>query len=271
MASLEQVIFFSLLGGLFSLSVAIILLYRDRGARILAEYATPFAAGALLSAAFLDLLKEGLELGGADTVLKWALGGLLAFFLLESVLSWFHHHHEHEGGVDPTVSFVITGDVIHNFIDGAAIAAAFLVNVPTGIATTLAVAAHEIPQEVGDFGLMLSKGLRRGQAILVNVLSALATTLAAVIFFKLGSENESLLTPLLGLTAGFFIYIAASDIIPTIHESRTRRKLNIKSILLLAGVLLVGFTTSIAHNYIDVHDSQADGHSQSSSVHHDDH
>lgn len=269
MASLSEVIFFSLIGGVFSLIGGILLLSHKKGAKLLAVYATPFAAGALLGAAFLDLLKEGLENGSAETVLHWTLGGLLVFFLLESLLNWFHHHHEHgEGHVDPTVSFVIFGDTLHNFIDGAAIAAAFLISTPTGIVTTLAVAAHEIPQEIGDFGLMLSKGLSRLKALMVNVFSAFATTIGAILFFTLGKNNETLLTALLGLTAGFFIYIAVSDIIPTIHESKNRRTLNIKSLLLLAGVAVVAITTNIAHKYVETDTSgQVDTHVEQQASH----
>lgn len=232
-----------------------------KGIKLLSEYATPFAAGALLAAAFLDLLKEGLAGGSAEAVLNWTLGGLLVFFLLESLLSWFHHHHEHaDHKVDPTVSLVIVGDTLHNFIDGAAIAAAFLISTPTGIVTTLAVAAHEIPQEIGDFGLLLNKGLSRTRALLANIGSALATTVGAIIFFTLGKDNEALLTALLGLAAGFFIYIAVSDIIPSIHESTSRRVLNIKSLLLLLGVLIVGVATTVAHQYIDAgHESEKPG------------
>lgn len=257
MANLPEVIFFSLIGGVFSLIGGVLLLYRKKTADILAEYATPFAAGALLAAAFLDLLKEGVEHGEGETVLQWALGGLLFFFLLESLLTWFRHHHEHndkgknDKHVDPTVGLVVIGDTVHNFIDGAAIAAAFLVSVPTGIVTTMAVAAHEIPQEIGDFGLMLKKGMSRSHVLLVNILSALATTVAAILFFQIGRENESLILALLGLTAGFFIYIAVSDIIPAIHDSKNRRSLNIKSLLLILGVVLVGVITSVAHGYID--------------------
>lgn len=251
MATLTQVIFFSLIGGIFSLIGGALLLTSKRRAKAIAEYVTPFAAGALLAAAFLDLLKEGLEMGSSEAVLRWTLAGLLLFFLLESLLNWFHHHHEHKDNhVDPTVSLVIIGDTVHNFIDGAAIAAAFLISVPTGIVTTLAVAAHEIPQEIGDFGLMLNKGLKRSHVLWVNVMSALATTVGAVIFFKLGQDNEPLVVALLGLTAGFFIYIAVSDIIPSIHDSKTRRTLNIKSLLLLLGVAVVGVTTTVVRSFI---------------------
>lgn len=248
------VIFFALIGGVVSLIGGALLLADAKRAKTVAEYATPFAAGALLAAAFLDLLKEGVETEEASIVLAWTLAGLLMFFVLESGLRWFSHHHEHDhkdDKVDPTVSLVIIGDTVHNFIDGAAIAAAFLVSVPVGVVTTLAVAIHEIPQEIGDFGLMLKKGMRRRQVLTVNFLSALATVVGAIIFYQLGRTHESLIAILLGMTAGFFIYIAVSDIIPTIHSSKTRRAINIKSLLLLLGVLVVGITTTIAHSYID--------------------
>lgn len=255
------VIFFALIGGVVSLIGGALLLADAKRAKTVAEYATPFAAGALLAAAFLDLLKEGLETEDATIVLAWTLAGLLLFFVLESFLRWFGHHHEHEhkdDKVDPTVSLVVIGDTVHNFIDGAAIAAAFLVSVPVGIVTTLAIAIHEIPQEIGDFGLMLKKGMRRKQVLLVNFVSALATVVGAALFYQLGRTHESLIAILLGITAGFFIYIAVSDIIPTIHGSKTRRALNIKSLLLLLGVLVVGVTTTLAHSYIDHgHDHQS--------------
>ncbi len=272
---MPEVIFFSLIGGIFSLIGGALLITKESRAKAVAEYATPFAAGALLAAAFLDLLKEGLAQADAEVILLWTLGGLLFFFILESALNWFHHHHEHDehevDHVDPTVSLVITGDIIHNFIDGIAIAAAFLVSVPTGIVTTIAIAAHEIPQEIGDFGLMLKKGLSRKKVLIVNILSALATTVAAVIFYSMGQTNSALIPSLLGVTAGFFIYIAVSDIIPTIHHSTTRKSLNIKSGLLLLGVLVVGVTTTVAHDYIDHgHDDHQDSHQEESHKHESD-
>ncbi len=268
------VIFFALIGGIFSLIGGALLLTDAKRAKVVAEYATPFAAGALLAAAFLDLLKEGLETESSEVVLMWTLCGLLLFFVLESVLHWFHHHHEHDDHkddkVDPTVSLVIIGDTVHNFIDGAAIAAAFLVSTPVGIVTTLAIAAHEIPQEIGDFGLMLKKGMRRRQVLLVNFISALATVIGAVLFYQLGQTHEGLIAALLGAAAGFFIYIAVSDIIPGIHTSGTRRAINIKSLLLLVGVLVVGVTTTVAHNYVEDghgHGSESSQHDHSDDAH----
>src|SRR3990167_8401484 len=162
MANYGHVIFFSLIGGVFSLIGGILMLSHKKLAEILADYATPFAAGALLAAVFMDLLKDGLAEASEDTVLFATMLGLVLFFFAERFLHWFHHHHQHAGS-DPTVGLIVVGDTIHNALDGVAIAAAFLISVPTGIVTTIAVATHEIPQEIGDFGLLLAKGMTRGK------------------------------------------------------------------------------------------------------------
>ncbi len=247
MATYTQVIFFSLVGGLFSLIGAVLLLGHRKTAKTLADYATPFAAGALLSAVFLDLLKDGLDQASTETVMTATLVGIILFFLAERFLHWFHHHHQHENS-DPTVSLIIIGDTVHNALDGVAIAAAFLISVPTGIVTTIAVAAHEIPQEIGDFGLLLSKGMKRSKVLWVNIISALATTAAAVITFALGSEDKLPVGALIGISAGFLLYIAMSDIIPEIHEKSTNHRLfELQPLLLLIGAITVAIAIQLAH------------------------
>lgn len=251
MATYTHVIIFSLLGGLISLAGALIFLRSKTSADKLAKYATPFAAGALLAAVFLDLLKEGVAESSVDTVMMAALAGILIFFLAERLLHWFHHHHQHESS-DPSKSLIIVGDTAHNVLDGVAIAAAFLVSVPTGIVTTIAVAAHEIPQEIGDFGLLLKKGMPRKKVLWVNIFSALATTVAAVITFALGSADKLPIGLLLGLSAGFLLYIALSDVIPEIHESASKKHiLDWQPILLILGVVIVGLSINLSHKYID--------------------
>lgn len=263
MATYAHVIFFALAGGLISLAGGLVLLSRKNWANNLAKYAMPFAAGALLSAVFLDLLHEGVEEAEARTVLLSALVGVLLFFFAERFLHWFHHHHQHEGERDPAVSLIITGDIIHNALDGVAIAAAFLVSVPTGIVTTIAVAAHEIPQEIGDFGLLLAKGMKRAKVLLVNVVSALATVVAAVITFALGSADALPLGVLIGLSAGFLLYIATSDIIPDIHERAPKHRLfDWQPLLLLAGAVIVGVAIELAHGYLE----NGQGHAEHSAV-----
>lgn len=253
MATYADIIIFSIIGGIFSLVGGLFLLSSKKGAEALAKFATPFAAGALLAAVFLDLLKEGIEKDKTDTVLLATLTGILLFFLAERFLRWFHHHHENEDKKsDPSVSLIIAGDTLHNALDGVAIASAFLISIPTGIVTTLAVAAHEIPQEIADFGLLLGKGLSRMKVLLVNVLSAAATLVAAVATFALGSEDKLPIGLLLGVSAGFLLYIAMSDIIPTIHEKTSKKSLfNIQPLLLLIGVMVVGLVITLTHNYIE--------------------
>lgn len=253
MAHYGHIIIFSLLGGTVSLLGGVILLSKRSWADRLARYATPFAAGSLLAAVFLDLLKEGVEQAAPYTVLLSTLIGMLLFFLAERFLHWFHHHHaDKESHTDATTGLVIVGDTLHNALDGIAIAASFLVSVPTGIITTIAVAAHEIPQEMGDFGLLLKKGLSRKKVLMVNVLSAMATLVTALFVFWLGRDAALPTGVMLGLSAGFLLYIAASDIIPTIHDETPKDKLfDIRPLLLILGAVLVGVTINLAHKYVE--------------------
>ncbi len=250
MANYWYVIFYSLVGGVFSLIGGILMLSRKNLAENLAAYATPFAAGALLAAVFMDLLKDGLEEASVNTVLMSTMIGLVTFFFAERFLHWFHHHHQHKekGHSDPTISLIVVGDTIHNALDGVAIAAAFLISIPTGIVTTIAVAAHEIPQEIGDFGLLLGKGMSRSKVLWVNVISALATTVMAVITFALGSQSKLPLGVLIGISAGFLLYIATSDLIPEIHEKASNKRLfELQPLLLLLGVVVVSISIQLAH------------------------
>ncbi len=253
MATYWHVLFYSLIGGIFSLIGGIILLSRKKSAKTLTKYATPFAAGALLAAVFLDLLPDALEENAMHAALTWTLVGLVLFFFLEHFLHWFHHHHEHnkqtEQQAHRDVPLIVIGDTIHNALDGIAIAGSFLISVPTGIVTTIAVAAHEIPQEIGDFGLLLARGMSRKKILIVNALSALATTVLALITFRLGSSDSLPLGAIIGLSAGFLLYIATSDLIPTIHEHAKGKRhfFDVHSIMLLAGVLLVAVSVELAH------------------------
>lgn len=203
--------------------------------------AMPFGAGALLAAAFLDLLPEAFEQGDPRELLLWTLGGFLAFFIFERSVSWFHRHHEHdaERKNDSQRKLIVIGDLMHNAIDGVAIGAAFVVNPALGIITTIAVSAHEIPKELGTFALLLSRGWRDRTVLLANVATAVATIVMAVIVYLLGTSEQLPIAVFLATTAGFFVYIAASDIIPDIHEQPHRIGM-IQAFALLVGVVLVG-------------------------------
>lgn len=267
MTNYLYVIFFSLVGGLFSLAGGIVMLSKKSIAEKLALFATPFAAGALLGASFFELLPESIEQTAGGVATRWALLGIVLFFLLEHFIHWFHHNHSHDDNHEgPVAPLIIIGDSIHNFIDGIAIGAAFLINVPTGIVVALAVAAHEIPQEIGDFGLLLKSGYSRAKVLLVNAASALMSTVGAVLTFWVGSRAELPVGELLGLTAGLFIYIAASDLIPAIHHGALKKSPNyVAAGLLLLGILVVGVVTDYAHEHIDV----SHGHEMSQQEHAD--
>lgn len=243
MTQFFEVLAFSLLAGILSISVGIILISKQSLAKKLAVYATPFAAGALLAAVFLDLLPEGIEASGdAEKVLFWTLIGIAFFFMLERFLTWFHHHHsqdEHEN--KSKASLIVVGNSLHNALDGVAIATAFLISVPVGIVTTIAVILHEVPHGIGDFGLLLSHKFSRKKVLLMNLVIAISIPIAASIAYFLGSNNAIPLGPLLGISAGFLLYISLSDIIPSIHENTPKHKLlDIRPILLIVGVVVVG-------------------------------
>ena len=252
-ASLGYIIIFSLVGGLLSLIGAVLLLGSDKAAAVLAQYATPFAAGALLAAVFLDLLPEGTAEGDGRQVLLATLLGIVLFFMLERFLHWFHHHHEHQSALPQRrpKGLIILGDTLHNGLDGMAIAAAFLIDVPTGIVTAVAVAAHELPQEIGDFGLLLARGLSRGRVLLVNVMSALATLVTALATYWLGDADRLPTDWLLGVSAGFLLYIALSDLIPSIHQEASKKHLVEKQTgLLLLGIAAVALVIGLAGRFV---------------------
>lgn len=228
--TLFYILFFTFLGSVVSLIGGVLLLAKEKLALKFSHYLLAFAAGVLLGAAFLDLLPEAGEMS------QMAVIGVLAFFLIERFV---HHHQKHDGEGKQIVSLIVVGDSVHNFIDGVAIAASFLVSVPLGITTTIAVAAHEIPQEIADFGLMLHQGVKKNKILLINFFSALTAMMGAVLTFVAQEQIEGFLPAILGLTAGFFIYIAASDLIPEIHNEDRKNVALAETILLLGGVLII--------------------------------
>jgi len=248
-----QVIFFSFIGSVASLAGGIYMLYgRARVARVLQKVAVPFAAGALLAAAFFDLLPEALEQAESHAVLTWTLVGFLGFFVAERGLHWFHHHHEEDAPRTSNRALIVIGDTLHNFMDGLAIGATFLVSPASGIITTLAVSAHEVPREIGDFGLLLSKGMTRKRVFMVSFFAALAGVAGAVLMFGFGEVVHLPTAILLSLTAGFFIYIAASDIIPSIHQKEDRALANTETAVLIGGTILVALLITVIHQFVAV-------------------
>lgn len=222
LSTLGYILIFTFVGSVISLIGGVLLLLNRHLAEKISHFLISFAAGTLLGTAFFDLLPEAVEQSGAREVFSFALFGFLFFFVLERFIHWMHHHnHEHEED-KPTVALIMFGDSIHNFIDGIVIAATFMVSIPLGIVTSLAVAAHEIPQEIGDFAVMLKRGVNPRKVLLFNFLGALAAMTGAILTFYFGAKIENMLFIFISITAGFFIYISASDLIPEIHEKNKR-------------------------------------------------
>jgi len=245
---LFNIILFTFLGSVVSLVGGIILLYKQKFTLKISHLLVSFAAGTLLGTAFFDLLPEALKAFDSGPTHKsgniflWVLVGILSFFLFERFIHWFHYHGDEETGQakgEPAIPLIIFGDSLHNFIDGVVIAGTFLVSVPLGIITALAVGAHEIPQEIGDFAILLDKGLSAKKVLIFNIASALTAMVGAILMFVLREKIAGFLPVFLSLTAGFFIYIASSDLIPEIHHEKRKGFALYETILLLLGVLVV--------------------------------
>ncbi|MBI4078768.1 MAG: ZIP family metal transporter [Candidatus Levybacteria bacterium] len=256
MSTLGYILLFTFIGSIGALIGGILLLSREKFALKISHFLASFAAGVLLGTAFFDLLPEALHEAASNAaigeegidVFFWTLFGIIIFFLTERFIHWFHHHedfHDHKMESKSTLPLIIFGDAMHNFIDGVVIAATFMASVPLGVVTALAVFAHEIPQEIGDFGLMLHKGLRKKKIILVNVLSAAVSFIGAIATYLLGGIVEGYVPVFLAITAGFFIYIASSDLIPEIHHEKRRGFAIIESFLLVVGIAVIWVTVSL--------------------------
>lgn len=252
MELLAYILGFTFIGSIASLIGGIVLLYKEKFASRISHLLSAFAAGALLATAFLDLLPEAaaeaeqlLQESGIETnVFVWTIVGFLTFFVLERAIHWSHHHQIREGEFNrhtpkAIVPLIIIGDSVHNFLDGVVIASTFFVSIPLGIITSLAVAAHEIPQEIGDFGILLHKGIKRGKVLWLNVLSALISIIGALVTFWLGDSIKTVIPVFLSIAAGFFIYIAAADLIPEIHNQDKRSVALTETLLLILGVITV--------------------------------
>ena len=194
-----------------------------------------FAAGALLGDAFLHLIPEMAESErGLDATASFTLlGGVVLFFILEKVLHWHHAHVPSQEVLHPVAVTNLLGDALHNFIDGGIVAGAFLADTGLGLATALAVALHEIPQELGDFGILIHAGLKPRRALALNLLTALAALAGALIALLVASAMEGFEHILVAVTAGGFIYIASTDLLPELHKEPEAGK----SLLQLAGLL----------------------------------
>jgi len=276
MSLLGWIIVFSLLGGVLSvLAASVFLLINDKHQRKLLPHTVSFAIGALLGAALLALLPHAMIVN--ENVDFHDLGltlliGLLGFFLLEKMVLWRHCHsnhcelhtpsninllneehkhsdssHSHEHEKNASGALIIIGDAVHNLVDGVLIAAAFMTDIDLGIVTALAVATHEIPQEIGDFAILLNNGYARKRALLFNIVASMATIVGAVIAYYSLQTMQHALPYILAIAASSFIYIAVADLIPGLHKKTELRETIQQIILIALGVATIYWAHSSLH------------------------
>jgi len=234
---LPWIIGFSILGSVGAIACAgLFLLSPKRSRDVLVPSLISYATGTLLGAAFLGMIPAALKQAPALTVTSTVLGGMVLFFVLEKLVLWRHCHDRDCAPHGRAAPLILIGDAFHNFVDGFVIAAAFLTSMSMGVAASLAVIAHEIPQEVGDFAILLDNGFGRDKALVLNGLSSLATVPGAIAaYFWLG-ETREIVPYILALSAASFIYIAAADLIPGLHRQTTVAASALQLVLLLAGI-----------------------------------
>ncbi|SFM08449.1 ZIP family metal transporter [Nitrosomonas communis] len=232
MSTLVWIILTSLLGGLMSIFFAAILTLNTRSSWV--SMLVSYAIGALLGAAFLNTLPEALELSeDPKQITIIVLLGILLFFILEKLVLWRHCHmdecevhdpehgrsiYEIQGDHGRSGLMITLGDTFHNFVDGILIAAAFMVDVQLGIVTAIAIFAHEVPQEAGDFIILLNSGYSRTQALLLNLLSSTAAVIGGVLAYFMLQQLNHLVLPMLAIATACMIYVAMADLIPSLHK-----------------------------------------------------
>ena len=241
-----MLLYFYIFGGVFLVSVLSLLgiFFLSFSPRFITKITlllVSFSAGTLLGDSFLHLLPEASENNGAGlSIWLWLIAGLVFFFILEKIVHWRHCHiqtgpaHPHALGI-----MNLVGDSLHNFFDGVIIAGSFMAGIPIGWATLIAVIAHEIPQEVGDCGVLLYAGYSRKKTLFLNFLTALTAILGALVAVFLGSRAAGFSTWIIPFTAGGFIYIATADLIPELKKETAARQSLIQLIFILSGIGLM--------------------------------
>ncbi len=248
------ILLFGLVASVGALAPAgLVLLLSDSQRRRFTPYLLSFATGTILATALIGLLPGALEQASVHTVTATLLGGVVLFFVLESLVIWRHAHpdepgHEHAHGAheapnappDPygvkAGNLILIGDAFHNFVDGVAVAAAFLTSPTLGFATAVAVVGHEIPQEIGDFIVLLSSGFSKAKALLWNGLSGLATLAGALVAYVMLGQAGAVVPYALAIAAAGFLYIGLADLVPGLHGRRGAASGLLQFLMMLAGI-----------------------------------
>ena len=251
LAILACIVAATLVGGILSVAAAALFALRAREADV--PMLVSFAIGTLLAAALLEILPHALETAPRPgLVTATLLGGILAFFMLEKLLLWRHAHEGHGHAEGRIALMVIVGDSFHNLVDGVIIAGAFLANVELGVVTALAIIAHEVPQEVGDFLVLLHSGYSKRQAFFYNLIASAAMLVGGTAaYFALQGLRESI-APLLGIAAASMLYVAIADLIPGLHKRVEPRAAAAQVALILAGIATVWGVGVLARSIAEV-------------------
>ncbi len=269
---LTWIILFCLVGGVLSvLFASLLLLISDEQRGLLIPHFVSFAIGTLLGAAFLGLLPHALafpQISDAHSVMVAVLIGLLAFFLLEKLVLWRHchsahceahaieshstpdHDHHHAKVVidsSSSGSLIVIGDILHSFVDGVLIAAAFMTDILLGVVTSLAIAAHEIPQQISNFIVLLQGGRKTKKAFVFNLFSSIGTVVGGIVGYYSLSDMQHILPFILAVAASSFIYIAVADLIPGLHQRAGAKEIMQQMILIVFGVVLIYFSHTFLH------------------------
>lgn len=241
MTLLVWIITFSILGSIGAIAgAALMLLFPENTRSTLLPHLISYATGTLLGAAFLGMIPKALQHATPMAVSGTVLAGIVLFFILEKLVIWRHCHDEACEVHSTRGPLILIGDAFHNFVDGFVIAAAFFTSIPFGIAASLAVIAHEIPQEVGDFAILLESGYSRAKALFLNTLSSLTTLPGAVAaYFFLGKMQEAI-PYILAFSAASFIYIATADLVPGLHRTTGVKPALLQFTLMVAGIGTIG-------------------------------
>lgn len=205
-----------------------------------------FSAGALIGGAFLHLIPEAVENNPHSKVYLFVIVGFILFFILEKYLHW-RHCHKGECAIHTFTYINLIGDGVHNFIDGLIIGSAFVVNVSFGITTSFAIIMHEIPQEIGDFGVLVYGGFSKNKALFYNFLSALTAVVGTVIGYALANMSDAFLKLLMPVAAGGFVYIACCDLVPELHKEQDIKKATFSMGVFILGVAFMYFAAAIRH------------------------
>lgn len=237
MSIILWIISFTILGSIGAIAGAsLVLFFKDKHRQVLITLLVSYATGTLLGSAFLGMIPKALHQTSPMSISITILGGLILFFLLEKLLIWRHCHKEDCETHTRAGPLILIGDAFHNFIDGSVIAAAFLADIHLGIITSVAVIAHEVPQEMGDFAILLDGGYSKQMAFLCNAASSLSAVFGAMIGYFYLRTLEMLVPFVLSVSAASFIYIALADLIPGLHRTIEMKGSLIQLVFLISGI-----------------------------------